>query len=288
MSEHNYSVGPVMKAARKFKNFNQADVAQAIGCSQSALSKMEHNLLIPSAPQWFLFSRFTSIPPETLETGIIDRHSIVRFNNDQVSLGFKIPKKYRHFRSEKVREIYPFLIFLEKKMTPPLNKEFMLSTRLEREFFLDFDNLINFQLFVDTVDYFIKIGKSDSSDIKGIVNFGQDDIYWNHYGVEWKKLENISAVLNWYALEQTFFQTDFQLKVEIHSGKTIVSYFPEYHLKQISTTITPDVVEFLNHYRVATLENLINKVLGAKIKVELMPGVHSSPLGARLEVKDAA
>lgn len=288
MSEQSYSIGPVMKAARKFKKFNQADVAQAIGCSQSALSKMEHNLLIPSAPQWFLFSRFTSIPPETLETGIIDRHSKVKFNNDQVSLGFKIPKKYRHFRSEKVREVYPFIVFLEKKMSPPLNKEYILSTGLEPEFFLDFDNLINFQLFVDTVDYFIKLGKSSASDIKGIVNFGQDDIYWNHYGVEWKKLESIPAVLNEFALEQTFFQTDFQLKVETHSGKTTVSYFPEYHLKQIGATVTPEVVEFLNHYRVATLENLIHRVLGSKIKVELMAEVHTSPLGARFEVKDAA
>ena len=165
-----FSIGPLMKAARKFKKFNQADVAQAIGCSQSALSKMEHNLLVPSAPQWFLFARFTSIPPETLETGIIDRHSKVKFNNDQVSLGFKIPKKYRHQRSEKVREIYPFLQYLEKKMTPPLNKEFMLSTGLEAEFFLDFDNLISFQLFIDTIQYFFSIGKNSPEEIKGIVD----------------------------------------------------------------------------------------------------------------------
>ena len=102
MNEASYTMGPIMKAARKFKKFNQADVAQAIGCSQSALSKMEHNLLVPSAPQWFLFSRFTSIPPESLETGFIDRHSKVKFNNDQVSLGFKIPKRYRHFRAGKI------------------------------------------------------------------------------------------------------------------------------------------------------------------------------------------
>jgi transcriptional regulator with XRE-family HTH domain len=75
MNEHEVSIGPLMKAARKFRKFNQSDVADAIGCSQSALSKMEHNLLVPSAPQWFLFARFTAIPPETLETGFIDRHS---------------------------------------------------------------------------------------------------------------------------------------------------------------------------------------------------------------------
>jgi transcriptional regulator with XRE-family HTH domain len=282
-----FSIGPLMKAARKFKKFNQADVAQAIGCSQSALSKMEHNLLVPSAPQWFLFARFTSIPPETLETGVIDRHSKVKFNNDQVSLGFKIPKKYRHFRAEKVREIYPFLQFLEKKMTPPLHKEFMLSTGLEPEFFLDFDNLISFQLFLDTIQYFINIGKSSESDIKGIVNFGQNDIYWNHYGVEWKKLEKVSDVLVEFAQEQVFFQTDFQLKVETQTGKTTVSYYPEYHLKQMASNASPEVVQFLNHYREASLENLIERVLGQKIRVDLIPEVSTSALGARFEVKAA-
>jgi transcriptional regulator with XRE-family HTH domain len=277
-----------MKAARKFKKFNQADVAQAIGCSQSALSKMEHNLLVPSAPQWFLFARFTSIPPETLETGVIDRHTKVKFNNDQVSLGFKIPKKYRHFRAEKVREIYPFLTYLEKKQNPPQNKEFMLATGLENEFFLDFDNLINFQLFADTIDFFIKLGKNSREEIKGIARFGQNDVYWNHYGIEWKKLNNIPAVLNEYAAEQVFFQTDFQMKVETSTGKTTVSYFPEYHLKQISTTVSPEVIQFLNYYREATLENLIERVLGQQINVELIAEANTSPLGARFEINSAA
>jgi transcriptional regulator with XRE-family HTH domain len=288
MTEQSYTVGPIMKAARKFKKFNQADVAHAIGCSQSALSKMEHNLLVPSAPQWFLFSRFTSIPPETLETGIIDRHTKVKFNNDQISLGFKIPKKYRHFRSEKVRELYPFLLFMEKKINPSIYKDYLLTTGIDAEFFLDFDNLINFQLFVDTIETFIKIGKFSPSDIKGIVHFGQNDIYWNHFGIEWKKLFTVSAVLNEFALEQTFFQTDFQIKVETHAGKTIVSYFPEYHLKQLSTNVSTGTVDFLNLYRKATLENLIERVLGLKIKIELKPDTHTSPLAARFEVKDAA
>lgn len=108
MNEQSFSIGPLMKAARKFKKFNQSDVANAIGCSQSALSKMEHNLLIPNAPQWFLFSRFTSIPPETIETGVIDRHTKVRLNNDSVSLGYKLPKRYRLNRAEKVREVFLF------------------------------------------------------------------------------------------------------------------------------------------------------------------------------------
>ena len=287
MNEHEVSIGPLMKAARKFRKFNQSDVADAIGCSQSALSKMEHNLLVPSAPQWFLFARFTAIPPETLETGFIDRHSKVKFNSDQVSLGFKIPKRYRAFRSEKVRELYPFLQYLEKKMTPPLHLEYMNSLSLDPEFFIDFDNLINFQLILDTIDYFINLGKNTHEDIQDIVRFGQNDVYWDHFGVEWKTLADVNAVLKEFAHQQVFFQTDFQLKVETISDKTTISYFPEYHLKQLSSGIKRETIDFLNSYREATLENLIQRVLGKSIRFELQPQVSTSLFGARFLLKAA-
>ena len=284
MNEQEYSIGPIMKAARKFKKFNQAEVAQAIGCSQSALSKMEHNLLVPSAPQWFLFSRFTSIPPETLETGIIDRHSRVKFNNDQVSLGFKIPKRYRHFRAEKVREIYPFLLYLEKNLSPPRNKEFMEQTGLEAEFFLDFDNLINFQLVLDAMEFVLKSGLSDKNQIKQIVEY-QNDIYWNHYGIEWMKLNTVHAVLNEFATEQTFFQTDFQIKVDSQYDKILVSYFPEYHLKQFALNATTELTQFLNNYRALSLENLVKRVMNRSITAKLVAETQNSPLGARFEIQ---
>ena len=288
MNEQMYSIGPLMKAARKFKKFNQADVAQAIGCSQSALSKMEHNLLIPSAPQWFLFSRFTSIPPETLETGIIDRHSKVKFNNDQVSLGFKIPKKYRHFRASKVREVYPFLFYLEKKVGADAHKDFIASSGIETEFFLDFDNLINFQLVLDAMEYFIKAGKNTDEVISDLVNLGQNDLYWNHYKVEWMKLGTVAAVLNEYAIEQLFFQTDFQLKVETQGNKTLISYFPEYHLKQFAANASNEQIKFLNTYRKKTLEGLIKRILNQDIVLDLVAETQNNPLGARFEVRSVS
>lgn len=263
-----FSIGPIMKAARKFKKFNQADVAQAIGCSQSALSKMEHNLLVPSAPQWFLFSRFTSIPPETLETGIIDRHSLIKFNSDEVSLGFKIPKKYRSHRAEKVREVYPFMRFLEKVKGPDIKKDYIAYTGIDSEFFLDFDNLINFQLLADTVQYFIKSGLNTPEQIEELVNFGQDDIYWNHYGVEWKKLATTKDVLLEFVNEQLFFQTDFQLRVEQTGDKVVLNYLPEYHLKQFKD-MNEELMSFLNHYRKFSIQNLIRRVLHKEIQVEI-------------------
>lgn len=286
MADQVYSLGPLMKAARKFKKLNQADVAQAIGCSQSALSKMEHNLLVPSAPQWFLFSRFTAIPPTALEMGVIDRHSPVKFNDAAVSLGFKIPKKYRQYRAEKVREIYPFLRTLEKH-SRSLSQEFIASTGLDPEFFLDFDNLVNFHLVVDAMNFFITHGKRSREDIREIVEYGQNEVYWDHYQVDWKELNGPQQILSEYSRGQHFFQTDFQLKVESGGEAVTVSYYPEYHLKQLGGVFTPELLEFLNLYRKFTIEHLIKVTTGKELIATLIQGTSGTPLGARFEVKAA-
>lgn len=270
-----------MKAARKFKKFNQADVAHAIGCSQSALSKMEHNLLIPSAPQWFLFARFTAIDPEALETGFIDRHSHVKFNNDEVSLGFKIPKKYRHYRSQKIRELYPFLKYLDK-ISGGSSKSFIEGTGIDPEFFLDFDNLINFQLFMDCVEVVLK---THPEDISSIVKDGQDDIYWDDFYSEWKKAKGAKELLVLFSESQVYFQADFQIKIEYLGTRLLLSYIPEKHLSNLHKDLSDHFLRFLTLYRQATLENLVQRMLGVKIQAESMKDTQIIPLGDRFEIK---
>lgn len=284
MNEQMFSVGPIMKAARKFRKLNQAEVARAIGCSQSALSKMEHNLLVPSAPQWFLFARFTKIPPETLETGIIDRKTAVKFNSPEVSMGFKLPKRYRTSRAEKVRELYPFLQTLERE-SPALVKEFITNTEIDPEFFLDFDNLINFQLIADMIIFYIKKGKNSDEDIRKVVEIGQNEVYWDHFSFEWRKLKSAHDLLTEFAKEQLFFQTDFQIKVDLVGDRVQVSYYPEFHLKQMGA-VTEEVVRFLNTYRKYSLQVLLRKVLGKEMNAELIQDQGLS-LGARFELRVA-
>jgi len=285
MDEETSTLGRLMKAARKFKKFNQADVAKAIGCSQSALSKMEHNLLVPSAPQWFLFSRFTGIPPESLEKGIIDRKVKVKFNSTEVSLGFKIPKKYRQYRSMKVRELHPFITFLEKKGK---NKKeaFFQHMGLEEEFFLDFDNLVNFQFLLDVIQFFIQENLSSESTILEISQ-EQGPIYWNRYLNFWKECHTTFDLLTAYSSVQPYFQMDFQLKVEEH-GELTVGYFPEYHLKYLEESVNSDQLDFLNRYRARTLENLIAETREEKVDVGLTQEIPTSPFGARFYVRKAS
>jgi transcriptional regulator with XRE-family HTH domain len=283
MNEPELDIGPLMKAARKFKKFNQSDVANAIGCSQSALSKMEHNLLIPNAPQWFLFSRFTSIPPETIETGIIDRHNPVRLNDENVSLGFKLPKRYRLNRGEKIRMIYPFLTYLEK-IDPDTYKTFTTSLGIDPEFFLDFDNLVSFQLNVDLINLFIRMGKTSTEDIYSLAKLGQDENYWDNFGETWKKLSGVKELLECFAINQKFFQADFRVEVHSAPNSLVVSFLPESHLYHFLKDVTDDTKKFLATYRQQTLINLIKRTFGLNVEVRIAAEPPTSPLMSRFEI----
>lgn len=281
MEELSYStIGPIMKAARKYKKLNQAEVAQAIGCSQSALSKMEHNLLIPSAPQWFAFSRYTSIPLDALELGVIDRHSVVHMDNDDVTTGFKIPKGYRRFRAEKVSEFYPFL-----KTFEALGKEFINSTNIDPEFFLDFDNLINYQLFLDMVRFYISHQKSSIDDIQEIVEVGQDKIYLDRFGIEWSNLSSSREILIEYIKKQAFYQTDFILSAELSGDHLIIKYIPDNHVQNFVENVSDEVLEFIKHYRKYSLENLVKQTIGQEIIALDILENPVSPLEGRFEIR---
>lgn len=284
MNEQSMTLGPLMKAARKFKKFNQSDVAQAIGCSQSALSKMEHNLLVPSAPQWFLFSRFTSIPPETIETGVIDRHSRVTLNNEEVSLGYKLPKRYRINRAQKVREVYPFLFYLEKKIDGEAFVQFIENVGIDEEFFLDFDNLVSFQLMVDMINIYIKLDLQSERSIKEIVHFGQNEIYWDRYGEEWKELKGVKELLQAFQAEQPFFQVDFRFHVDDKNNRIVASYVPEPHLYHFLKDVTDATKEWHSIYRKYTLEHLVKRTLGVEVEARMIPERSNSPLENHFEI----
>lgn len=283
MNEQELDIGPLMKAARKFKKFNQSDVANAIGCSQSALSKMEHNLLIPNAPQWFLFSRFTSIPPETIETGIIDRHAPVKLNDESVSLGFKLPKRYRLNRGEKVRMIYPYLTYLEK-VDPEGYKTFTSSLGIDPEFFLDFDNIVSFQLNVDLMNLYIRMGKNTDEDIRALTKFGQDENYWDNFEVHWRKLTTVHELMDCFAIQQKFFQADFKVEVRSSPNSLVVSFTPESHLYHFLKDVTDETKDFFNKYRQWTLTNLIKRNFGLDVEVRLSAEPPTSPLMARFKI----
>ncbi|HLD99336.1 MAG TPA: helix-turn-helix transcriptional regulator [Bdellovibrionota bacterium] len=62
-------IAKVIKTARKHRALTQHNVAEHLGVSQSAVSKMENGLVIPSAIQWYDFCVLTGIRAESLCSG---------------------------------------------------------------------------------------------------------------------------------------------------------------------------------------------------------------------------
>ncbi len=274
-------IGPLMRAARKFKNLNQADVAQAIGCSQSALSKMEHNRLLPDAWQWFLFARFTAIPPESIEVGIIDRHTRVLMNDAQ---DLRLPKRFRLNRAQKVKEIYPFINYLDSINEQKLINEFFKNSKLETDFFLDFDNLVSFQLVVDLINLFIKVGIDTESQIRQIVQTGQDAIYWDHYFGGWMKFKSVKELLIEYIFQQPYFQGDFDLSLADREGNLIFTYLPKEHVVLTIKDVTEQTKQWLILYRKFTLENLVKFQLGIKVEAVFISPHQPLSLGCHFRI----
>ena len=262
MTEQQHSLGTLMKAARKFKKLNQAEVAEAIGCSQSALSKMEHGLLVPSAPQWFLFSRFTAIPPESLEAGVIDRKLPLQFSNVDLH-GFKIPRKYRQNRVTKVRVIYSLVKYLEMKH-PELHRKYLNQVDLDAEFFVDFDNLTNFQLYIDTVNFYLENNLATEANLREVIELTQDTRFWSHLKLE-GSVETVKQVFTAYIESMNFFHADYRLSMEERGNALRVTYHPEFHMKKAE--LSPEANKLLNTFRSLAFENLVSVYTGKKARV---------------------
>lgn len=278
MNEQKYSLGTLMKAARKFKKLNQAEVAEAIGCSQSALSKMEHDLLVPSAPQWFLFARFTAIPPESLEAGIIDRNLPLQFSNLDFH-SFKIPRRYKQNRVAKLRVIYPFVKYLELTNTD-LYKKYLNTVELDAEFFVDFDNLINFQLYLDTINFFIENNLNTPEVIREVTVKGQDRYFYKHLGLE--SADSIKDVFQAFVEKMNYFHADYRLSLDEVNGSLRMTYRPEFHLQKVK--LTEEVQNFLNTFRQYSFERLADLMTGKSITVQAIP---SNDLTVSFEIPQA-
>ena len=57
---------------------------------------------------------------------------------------------------ERASSVYPFLFYLEKQIGHEALTQFTESVDIDSEFFLDFDNLINFQVIVDLMNWFMR------------------------------------------------------------------------------------------------------------------------------------
>jgi transcriptional regulator with XRE-family HTH domain len=157
-------IAGLMRVARKRSSLTQTAVADGLGISQSALSKMESARLIPSAPQWFTFCEITKISPDCMTLGYIERNKPATLGRGEVEGGFRLPKQFAEFRGSKIRAVMPFVIVFREAFGEEKFNQYLESLKLDPDFFMDLDNQISLNFVLETMRTLVSRGDFKSKD----------------------------------------------------------------------------------------------------------------------------
>lgn len=274
----------IMRSARKFKGITQQELAVALECSQSALSKMENGVLIPSAPQWFSFCAITDIPVESFVRGYIDRQQNAEILNGKISNGHNIPSRYLNDRGIKIKMIKPFLSFLAENYGEDSLGSFLKKKKLSQDYFVDLDNQISLNFIYDFYKYMKETETLSADNLKRIAqNFNKSDVHGLLYETLVKTRTPIET-LNSFVNNYRHYQADFLISVKDKTVDSItINVKPKLHLRRFKITNDEEFGSFLNNFllysfeEIAILNRASEKVKG-EIITELFNGSDSAVL----------
>ncbi len=249
----------IIRAARKQLSLNQQTVATRLGISQSALSKLEHATLIPSAPQWFEFCRMTSIAPESLLTGYIERNRLATLDEANREGTFKLPKRYSLHRGSKVRAILPFLTFLRSVYEEDKVRDFLKSTmKVDPDFFVDLDNQLNLRFILDLAKHLIEqkhLRVSNLSKLTRPVN--QPEMHGSlqrHYSGTMEPVQLLSTLFS----SSRHYECNFRYRIEDQKRQWFdFSVEPEKHLADFGYKNDSTLGDFLCKFKRSYFERFL-------------------------------
>lgn len=247
----------VLRAARKSLGLKQTQVCDRLGISQSALSKLENEVLIPSAPLWLAFCESFNVPILCLKTGYIDRelHSFLRSGTYEE--GFKLPKKYSHDKGSKVRALRPVIDFFISELGEKEFNNFLKEQKIDPDFFTIFDNQINLNFFIVLIETLIQKGKLNSNNISKLAKYAT---YSKNHGNLWNKLSSTSDPIL-FAEESIrnskLYECNFKYVVEDRKLNSIdISITPEEHLSSFTYLNHEILGDFFSQYKKEYLKQL--------------------------------
>jgi transcriptional regulator with XRE-family HTH domain len=219
-----------MRAARKRVGFSQTTVANQLGISQSALSKIESARLVPSAPQWFAFCELAGVSPDSLTTGYLDslRPAVLL---QQPEEGFKLPRAYSTDRGSKVRAMMPFILYAKEAMGEEKFERYLESVKVDPDFFVDMDNQINLNFCLDLSKVLMDQGHLRADELGRLTQAATQGRVHGRLGTSYLDRPSMSQLLNLAFLNARQYECNFSYQLEEQSPAGLtVSIRPEKHL----------------------------------------------------------
>ncbi len=148
-------IGQLLRAARKTSGLSQIEVVSELRITQGYLSKIERGLLDPSAILVIDFAQLLNIDLNSFRKGYIDRGTSIKLMDLKKIGGFKIPSKYGKSASVRIPFANGLLaLFCEKYGKKKLH-DYLNSCKIDPDYFLVFDNQINYNFILDLLDTFL-------------------------------------------------------------------------------------------------------------------------------------
>lgn len=150
----------IIKCARLFTGLDQIEFSQAIGISQSLVSKYEKGNLLPDTITWALICNITKIPLDSNIVGFIDMGERAtpkfRLEKENKYLNRFVNKDFRKNCYFNNRFFMPLIHNLSKKLSKKDLEKFFKEIKVDPSYFYRLDLQLNERFFEKIYKYFSK------------------------------------------------------------------------------------------------------------------------------------
>ncbi len=222
----------IIRSARKRMGLTQQEVAKVMNVSQSALSKVEHGILIPDLFQWYDFCQTTGIHELSCKFGFIDNGQNIVLKHNPREGSYQIPERYAHHRGEAVRNILPFLDFMKKKMGATAYRDYLKKVHMDEDYFVDYTNQVNMNFLMDMTGELINHAGLNAQTIKELTSAVRQPQFHGVLSQGYEKVKTSEKVVNLVVKNMEKYQLDTHYKILDQKTDSVdIAVAPNSHMR---------------------------------------------------------
>lgn len=260
--------GDLLKKIRKSAGLSQVELSHKISIDQGMISRLEKNERRPNLDYLSKFAQVFDLQLDYLINGNVNFHAIAqKFNQD-----LPVIDRYKKNVDSYVREILPFIHYVNKEKGPDKVKEVLSKLGLESLVFLGPNEKISTFAVLDIIDHFVKKKYFNKASIIKIAKQSHsNELHGNLYQL-FNEVESAADVLNLWALQSKSYDSLYHYDVVRNEKAISLKAKIKLGPKDLEG-INKNVLELYAVYRTAYLQEL-PKIIGrgkgsTKIKGQL-------------------